>query len=140
MNGLFSERREQRHACRATHNFIPRSGHVSLRSLIAQILTAAVVAAIFSLWHNGQLDSQAQAEPRRVTAQEPDQHFKSGGRLSETVLQDILVVLKRMDERMERLEKSAEQIVASTRNPAAPVGEDSRLSDPSTQIQVRRSR
>lgn len=123
----------------STENCSRRARRVSIRPFIAQVLVAATVATAVSLWHTGRLDSQAQAEPRRVTAQEPDQHFKSGGRLSETVLQEILVVLKHMDERMERLEKAAEQLVASSRSPAAPIGDDSRLPDPSA-IQVRRGK
>ena len=140
MNGFLLEREDTRVACRAIRNSFRRAGRVSLRPLIGQVLVATVVATAVSLWHTGKLDSQVRAEPRRITAQEPDQHFKSGGRLSETVLQEILVVLKRMDERMERIEKAAEQIVASSRGPVAPLGDDTRLSDPSSQIQVRRSR
>lgn len=51
---------------------------------------------------------RANAEVRRATPTEADQHFKSGGRLAESVLQEILVVLKRMDERLARLEKVAQ--------------------------------
>ena len=112
-----------------------------VRPMIAQIVTAALVATVISTWHSADLGSQARAEPRRITPQEPDQHFKSGGRLSEQVLQEILVVLKRIDERLERLEKFADPTPASARAPvtSSTRGEDERLPDGS-QIQVRRSR
>ena len=53
-------------------------------------------------------ESQAQAEVRRPTPTQPEQHFKSGGRLSEGVLQEILVVLKRMDDRLARIESASQ--------------------------------
>jgi hypothetical protein len=52
--------------------------------------------------------SQARAEVRKATSSEPEQHFKSGGRLSETVLQEILIVLKRMDDRLARMEAASQ--------------------------------
>jgi hypothetical protein len=53
-------------------------------------------------------ESQVQAEVRRPTPTQPEQHFKSGGRLSEGVLQEILVVLKRMDDRLARIESASQ--------------------------------
>ena len=105
-----------------------------------QSLAAGVVAAICLTWFQGTLEPHVQAEPRRITPQEPDQHFKSGGRLSEAVLQELLTVVKRIDERLERIEKSAEQLAGGTRMPAARV--DSEVNPPTTAppIQVRRSR
>jgi hypothetical protein len=52
-------------------------------------------------------ENEVNAEVRKVTPSQPDQHFKSGGRLSEGVLQEILIVLKRMDDRLARIEATA---------------------------------
>ncbi len=112
-----------------------------LRPILAPTLFAGIVAAAVSGWQGGRLEPQARAEPRRITPQEPDEHFKSGGRLSEAVLQEILSVLKRMDERLERMEKSVEQIASGPRGSiTTSVGRDgARLPAGAPPIQVRRS-
>jgi hypothetical protein len=107
---------------------------------IAPVLFAGIVAALVSSWHSGAMESRAQAEPRRVTPQEPDQHFKSGGRLSEAVLQEMLVVLKRIDERLERIEKSVEQSAVNHRGAFRTEVEDSQPAAGAAPIQVRRGR
>ena len=105
------------------------------------MLFAGLVAGVVSSWYCGAWESQARAEPRRVTPQEPDQHFKSGGRLSEAVLQDMLVVLKRIDERLERMEKSVEQTAATNRGQAIRTQtDDIQQASETAPIQVRRSK
>lgn len=119
---------------------------VDWRRWLSQILVAALVAAMVSQGRDLPWASTVRAEPRRVTAQSPDEHFKSGGRLSETVLQEMLTVLKRIDERLERLEKVAVPTIG-----VAPAGDllpgnigagsgqtGSRQSAPLPAIQVRR--
>ncbi len=112
-----------------------------LRTICLQAAVAAVIASLVAGWQSAHLEKQARAEPRRVTPQEPDQHFKSGGRLSESVLQEILVVLKRIDERLERLERFSEQPASGNRGTSAsPAAGDEVRQTPSSQIQVKRSR
>lgn len=112
------------------------------RPILAPTLFAGIVATVITSWQNAGLEPQARAEPRRLTPQEPDQHFKSGGRLSEAVLQEMLSVLKRMDERLERMEKSVEQIASGARGPMRNSVDDDGVQPPagSAPIQVRRNR
>jgi hypothetical protein len=116
-------------------------GMTKLQKMIAPTLFAGIVAAVLSSWQSGAWEKQARAEPRRVTPQEPDQHFKSGGRLSEAVLQEMLAVLKRIDERLERMEKSVEQ--AANNRGSAVFRTDAEGTQPTSgtaPIQVRRGR
>jgi hypothetical protein len=112
-------------------------GRKRIRPVLAQIVVAGLVAAVVSNWHGARLEPQAHAEPRRITPQEADQHFKSGGRLSEAVLQEILVVLKRMDERLERLEKLASAPRGT--NVSSTPADGSRQPASESAIQVRRN-
>jgi hypothetical protein len=113
-----------------------------LRPLVMPTFVAGMVSALVASWHDGWIEPQARAEPRRITPQEPDQHFKSGGRLSEAVLQEMLVVLKRIDERLERMEKSVDQLASTGRTVQRPMidRDASTPSGSSAPIEVRRSR
>jgi hypothetical protein len=113
----------------------------NVRPILLPTLFAGIFAAAVTSWQNAGLESQVRAEPRRITPQEPDQHFKSGGRLSEAVLQEILTVLKRIDERLERMEKSSDLNAAGIPGPAVRAGGvDAQLPAETPPIQVRRNR
>jgi hypothetical protein len=135
MNGFLDEN------CKAHCTSVNRPVTL-MRTVVIQSIVAAIVTTVVCSWNSGVLETQVKAEPRRITPQEPDQHFKSGGRLSETVLQEILVVLKRIDERMERMEKVGEQSGGSGRAPATVQdgSVESRAPASTSQIQVRRSK
>jgi hypothetical protein len=88
-------------------------------------------------------ENEVNAEVRKATASQPEQHFKSGGRLSEGVLQEILVVLNRMDDRLARIESAAQLPSRSGLLQATPTteagaanGEDRQVPE----IKVRRSK
>ena len=103
-----------------------------------QIFVAGFVAMMVTQGREAPWGSTVRAEPRRVTPQAPEQHFKSGGRLSETVLQDILVVLQRMDERLERLEKIAASAGGSMGTANSAGNTTSTYRAPAAAIEVRR--
>lgn len=112
----------------------------SLRKMIGPVLVSGLVATVVTVWQSSSLEPQARAEPRRITPQEPDQHFKSGGRLSEAVLQEILVVLKRIDERLERMEKAVDQFPADAQGSNSGGVAEQRSAPGAAPIQVRRNR
>ena len=88
-------------------------------------------------------ENRANAEVRRATSAQPEQHFKSGGRLSESVLQDILVVLKRMDDRLARIESAVKMPARGGALQAAPTldaGPDTNDENAVPEIKVRRSK
>ena len=115
-------------------------GMRTFRTMIGPALLSGIVATVVTTWQSSDFEPQARAEPRRITPQEPDQHFKSGGRLSEAVLQEMLVVLKRIDERLERMEKSVDHIAANAQGINSGVVVEQRSAPGGTPIQVRRNR
>jgi hypothetical protein len=107
-------------------------------------LLAGLVCVVAAMWWCTTPGEMVQAEVRRTTPSDADQHFKSGGRLAEGVLQEILVVLKRMDDRLARIEQAS--LTASRtplpatveRSPADASQQDASTSLP--EIKIRRAR
>src|SRR5688500_6764694 len=86
---------------------------------------AFVLGAALMAWST-QDAQRVNADTRRPTPDAADQHFKSGGRLAESVLQEILVVLKRMDDRLANLEASAKSNARGGPNLMPPASDSER--------------
>lgn len=74
--------------------------HAMLRSFLLAVPLILGAAGIVAVTH---LANVARAEVRITT---PQEQFKSGGERSETVLIEISATLKRIDARLERIEKA----------------------------------
>ena len=88
--------------------------------LLPTATIAAVVLLVAANWNSGAAQDMYRDErrpsyretdrERRINDQLQHRHFKSGGQQSEATLQQILVVLQRMDRRLENLERVAESM------------------------------
>ena len=70
------------------------------RAALLMLCVVVMVAAVQSLRPSGEVRADVTSEP-------PRDQFKAGGERSEIVLREILAVLKKMDARLEHIEKAA---------------------------------
>jgi len=82
-------------------------------------VAGSALVLVFTAGQAMRLD--AQAGVRRAA---PKEHFQSGAQRSETLLADILATLRRLDNRIARIEKNVESVAAASRQ--GPTGETKR--------------
>ena len=82
------------------------SSSVVKRRFAAWFIAAACVATLWNIYPRPTQELQAEVRSRGTT-QRP--HFKSGGERSELLLREMLVVLKRIDEKLGRIEEAVEK-------------------------------
>lgn len=83
----------------------------SSRNSIRIVLLAFAFSMLWSLISSMGNQNRSFGDVREVT---PKRAFKSGGARSEIVLQEISATLKRIDQRLERMEKLAERSSSKT--------------------------
>lgn len=83
-------------------------------TLALAVLGAVLIGALFARPPAGQSGRSPSAQ-RQAADEIPPGHFLAGGERSVPVLEEISATLKRIDERLERLEKLAQRLDESDR-------------------------
>ena len=92
------------------------------RAALLMLCVAVTVAAVLTL-------RPAAVVRADITSDPPREQFKAGGERSEIVLKDILAVLKKIDARLEHIEKAAGDAAKTGRTSVKPAPTSRRETD-----------